>query len=151
MQFWFRVRTCWFLTVVLTVKNAVWCSFWNVVICQNISVSVTATVSDMITLFIALYATMMYSLSSQTIRTTTVLMRMSALLDQGRLHWPHCWQEQSLSTSRFRYVQLLFSFFSYIVSSIGLVVWAVYDIWAVCLISAWCSEQVASAKLRRQH
>jgi hypothetical protein len=24
MQFWFRVRTCWFLTVVLTVRNMIW-------------------------------------------------------------------------------------------------------------------------------
>jgi len=64
MQFWFRVRACWFLTVVLTVKNAVWHSFQNVVVHQNILVSVTATVSDMIMLLTVLYTTMMYSLSS---------------------------------------------------------------------------------------
>ncbi len=26
-QFWFKVRTCWFLMIVLTVRNAVWCFF----------------------------------------------------------------------------------------------------------------------------
>jgi len=43
--------------------------------------SVAATASDMIMLLATLYATMMYSSSSQTMRTTTVLMRMSALLN----------------------------------------------------------------------
>ena len=81
MQFWFRVRVCWFLLIVLTVKNVIWRSFWNVIICQNILMSVAATASDMITLLATLYATMMCSLSSQTMRTTTVLMRMSTLLD----------------------------------------------------------------------
>jgi hypothetical protein len=74
-------------------------------------------------------------------------MRMSALLDQDRLH-PHC-QRQLLLTSTFKYIWLLF--FSCVVFSIGLVVQTVYDIWAVCLISVWCSEQVASAKSRRHH
>ncbi len=109
-QFWFRVRMCWFLTVVLTVRNTVWCLFWNVVVHQNISVNVAATVSDVIMLLTALYATMMYLLSSQTMRTTTVLMRMSALLSWGKLHWPHCWQRQSLLTSTFKYIWLLFLF-----------------------------------------
>jgi len=64
MQFWFKVRVCWFLTVVLTVNNTVWHFFWNVIIHQNISVSVVTTVSDLIMLLTALYTTMMYSLLS---------------------------------------------------------------------------------------
>ncbi len=64
MQFWFRVRVYWFLSVVLTVKNTVWCSFQNVIICQNISVSVVTTANDVIMLLAALYATIMYSSSS---------------------------------------------------------------------------------------
>ncbi len=63
-QFWFRVETCWFLTVVLTVKNTVWHSFWNVVVHQNILINVTVTASDMIMLLTVLYTTMMYLLSS---------------------------------------------------------------------------------------
>jgi hypothetical protein len=55
MQFWFRVRACWFLTVVLTVRNIVWHFFWNVIVHQNISVSVATTASDMIMLLTALY------------------------------------------------------------------------------------------------
>jgi len=86
MWFWFKVRTCWFLTVVLTVKNAVWHLFQNVVVHQNISVSVVTTASDMIMLLTALYTTMMNLLSSQMIRTTTVLMRISTLLNWDRLH-----------------------------------------------------------------
>ncbi len=109
-QFWFRVRACWFLTVVLTVKNAVWCSFWNVVVCQNILMSVAATASDMIMLLTTLYTIMMYSLSSWMMRTTMVLMRVSTLLDWGRLHQSYCQWEQSLLTSTFRYIQLLFLF-----------------------------------------
>ncbi len=104
MQFWFRVKMCWFLSVILTVRNVIWCSFWNVVICQNISVSVAATASDMITLLTTLYTTTMCSLSSQTMRTTTASMRMSTLLDQDRLHQFCCWQRQLLSTSTFKYV-----------------------------------------------
>jgi len=42
-------------------------------------------------------------------------------------------------------------FFSCVVFSIGLVVWTVYDIWAVCLISVWCSKQVTLMKSRRNH
>jgi len=64
MQFWFKVKACWFLMIVLTVRNMIWCSFWNVIICQNISVSVMTTASDVIMLLAALYATMMYLLSS---------------------------------------------------------------------------------------
>ncbi len=78
MWFWFKVETCWFLTVVLTVKNTVWHFFQNVVVCQNISVSVVTTASDMIMLLTTLYATMM--------RTTTALMRMSVLLSWDKLH-----------------------------------------------------------------
>ncbi len=110
MQFWFRVKTCWFLTVVLTVKNMIWHSFWNVIVHQNISVSVAATASDVIMLLTVLYTTMMYSLSSWTMRTTTALMKVSVLLSWDELHWSHCQWEQLLSTSIFKYVQLLFLF-----------------------------------------
>jgi len=77
-QFWFRVRVCWFLTVVLTVKDTVWHLFWNVVVCQNILMSVVTTVSDLIMLLTALYTRMM--------RMMTALMRVSVLLDWDRLH-----------------------------------------------------------------
>ena len=131
MWFWFRVKMCWFLTVVSTVRNTVWHSFWNVIVCQNISVNVVTTASDMTMLLTALYATTMYSLSSQMMRTTTVSMRMNTLLDQGKLHWPCCWQGRLLSTLTFKYVWLSFFFFSCVAPSIGLVIWAVYNIWAV--------------------
>ncbi len=88
-SFWFRVRVCWFLTVVSAVENTVWHSFWNVVVSQNISVSVAATASDVIMLLAVLYATMMFSLSSQMMRTTTMSMRVNMLLSQGRSHWHH--------------------------------------------------------------
>ncbi len=110
MQFWFKVEVCWFLLIVLTVRNTIWRFFWNVIICQNISVSVAATASDMITLLTTLYAIMMCSLSSQMMRTTTVLMRMSALLSWDKLHQSHCWQRQLLLTSTFRYIWLFFLF-----------------------------------------
>jgi len=84
--------------------------FWNVIIHQNISMSIVITVSDLITLLTALYTTMMYSLSSQTMRMMTVSMRVSALLNWGRLHWLCCQWEQSLLTLRFRYVWLFFLF-----------------------------------------
>jgi len=90
MQFWFRVKTCWFLTVVSTVRNTVWCSFQNVVICQNISISVTATASDMIMLLTVLYTTMIYSLLSQMMRTTTASMRVSTLLNWDELYQSCC-------------------------------------------------------------
>ena len=135
--------------IVLTVRNTVWHLFWNVIVHQNISVSVVTTASDMIMLLTALYTTMMNLLSSQMIRTTTVLMRISTLLNWDRLHWSHCQWGWLLSTSTFRYIQLLF--FSCVVLSIGLVVWAVYNIWAVCLTSVWCLEQVALTKSRRHH
>jgi len=64
MLFWFRVEVCWFSTVVSAVKNAVWRSFQNVVVFQNISKDVTASANDIITLLTTLYATMMCSLSS---------------------------------------------------------------------------------------
>ena len=64
MSFWFKVRVCWFLTVVSAVENTVWHSFWNVVVSQNISVSVVTTASDVIMLLAVLYTTMMFSLSS---------------------------------------------------------------------------------------
>jgi len=86
MQFWFRVKTCWFLTVVLTVKNMIWHSFWTVIVHQNISVSVAATASDVIMLLTVLYTTMMYSLLSWTMRTTTALMKVSVLLSWDELH-----------------------------------------------------------------
>ncbi len=86
MWFWFRVRTCWFLTIVLNVRNAVWHSFQNVIICQNISINVVTTASDMIMLLTASYTTTMYSLSSQTMRTTMTLMRISVLLNWEKLH-----------------------------------------------------------------
>ena len=110
MQFWFKVKVCWFLSVVLTVKNVIWHSFWNVIVHQNISVSVVTTVSDMIMLLTALYTTMMCSLSSQTMRITTVSMRVSALLNWDELHQLCCWQEWSLLTLIFKYIQLLFLF-----------------------------------------
>ncbi len=110
MWFWFRVRVCWFLSVVLTVKNVIWCSFQNVVICQNILMSVVTTASDVTTLLTALYATTMCSLSFQTMRTMMTLMRVSTLLSWGELHQPHHWWGRLLSTSTFRYVQLLFLF-----------------------------------------
>jgi len=109
-QFWFRVMTCWFLTVVLTVKNTVWHSFQNVVVHQNISVSVVTTVSDVIMLLTALYTTMMYSSSSQIMRLMTTSMRMSVLLNWDKLHLLCCQQQWSLLTSTFRYIWLLFLF-----------------------------------------
>jgi len=110
MQFWFRVRMCWFLLIVLTVRNVIWHFFWNVVVCQNISVNVTVTVSDVNTLFATLYTTMMCSLSSQTMRTTTVSIKVSVLLNWGKLHWLCCQQRRLLLTSTFKYVWLLFLF-----------------------------------------
>jgi len=53
--------------------------------------SVAVTASDVITHVAVLYATMMFSLSSQTMRTTTMMsMRMSLLLSQEELHQHHC-------------------------------------------------------------
>jgi len=51
--------------------------------------NVAVTASDMTTLLTVLYATMMFSLSSQMMRTTTMSMRMSLLLNQEELH-QHC-------------------------------------------------------------
>jgi len=48
--------------------------------------SVAVTASDMITLFAVLYATMMFSSSSQMMKMTTMSMRMSLLLNQEELH-----------------------------------------------------------------
>ncbi len=48
--------------------------------------SVAVTASDVITLLTVLYATMTFSLSSQMMRTTTVSMRVSMLLNQDRSH-----------------------------------------------------------------
>ena len=107
MWFWFRVETCWFLSVILTVKNVIWCSFWNVIVCQNISVSVAVTASDMIMLFTVLYATMMFLLSSQMMRTTTMSMRVSLLLSWDRSHW-HCQWGWLSSMLPLKYVQLFF-------------------------------------------
>ncbi len=87
MQFWFKVRVCWFLTVVSTVRHMIWHSFWNVIVHQNISVSVVITVSDMTTLFAVSYATMTFSSSSQMMRTTIMSMRMNLLLSQEESHW----------------------------------------------------------------
>jgi hypothetical protein len=106
MSFWFRVKVCWFSAVVSTVRNMIWHSFQNVVVCQNISVSVAATASDMTTLLTALYATMMFSLSSWRQWTTTVSMRVSVLLNWDELHWPccqrgSCYQPWSLGTYDF--------------------------------------------------
>ena len=80
MSFWFRVRMCWFLLIVSTVRHAVWHSFQNVIVHQNISVSVVITASDVTMLLAVLYAIMMFSLSSWMMRTTTMSMRMSVLL-----------------------------------------------------------------------
>ncbi len=107
MQFWFKVRVCWFLLIVSTVKHMIWHSFWNVVVHQNISVNVAVTASDMTTLLTVLYATMMFSLSSWTMRMTTVSMRVSMLLSQDKSHQCH-WQKQSSSISTLKYVQLFF-------------------------------------------
>jgi len=49
-------------------------------------VNVAVTVSDVITLLTVLYATMMFSLLSQMMRTTTVSMKVSVLLSQGKSH-----------------------------------------------------------------
>jgi len=106
-QFWFRVKVCWFLLIVSTVRHMIWYSFWNVVIHQNISMSVAVTASNMIMLLAVSYATMTFSLSSQTMRTTTVSMRMNMLLNQGKSH-QHCWWGQLSSTSLLRYIQLFF-------------------------------------------
>jgi len=70
--------------------NAILIQSQNVIIHQNISVSVAATASDVIMLLTVLYTTTMYSLSSQTMRMTTVLMRVSTLLNQGELHQLCC-------------------------------------------------------------
>jgi len=43
--------------------------------------NVVTTVSDVIMLLTVLYATMMYSLSSQMMKTTTMSMRVSVLLN----------------------------------------------------------------------
>ena len=110
MSFWFKVKMCWFLTVVSAVRNTIWYSFWNVVVHQNISISVTATASDVIMLLTALYTAMMYSSSSQMMKTMTVLMRMSTLLSWDKLHQLCCQWGWSLLTLTFRYVWLLFSF-----------------------------------------
>ncbi len=114
MQFWFRVKMCWFLLIVLTVRHTVWHSFWNVVIHQNILMSVAVTVSDVITLLTVLYAIMMFSLSSQMMRTTTMSMRMSLLLSQEKSH-QCCQQRWSSSMLSFRYVQLFFLLYTVLV------------------------------------
>jgi len=48
--------------------------------------SVAVTASDVTTLLAVLYATMMFSLASQTMRTTMMSMRMSLLLSQDKSH-----------------------------------------------------------------
>ena len=48
--------------------------------------SVAVTASDMITLLTVLYATMMFSSSSQMIRITIMSMRVSLLLSQEESH-----------------------------------------------------------------
>jgi len=106
-SFWFRVKVCWFLTVVSAVKNMIWHFFQNVIVPQNISVSVAATASDVIMLLTVLYTTMMFSLSSWTMRMTMMSMRMSMLLSQDE-SCQCCWQEQLLSILTLKYVQLFF-------------------------------------------
>jgi len=85
-QFWFRVRVCWFLLIVSTVRHAVCHFFQNVIVHQNISMSVAVTASDMITLLTVSYATMMFSLSSWMMRMTTMSMRINLLLSQEESH-----------------------------------------------------------------
>ena len=109
MQSWFKVRVCWFLLVVPTVRHMVWHSFWNVVVHQNISVSVVITASDVTTHVAVLYATITFSLSSQMMRTTTMMsIRMSLLLGQEELHQHCCQWGQSSFMSPLKYVQLFF-------------------------------------------
>ncbi len=109
MWFWFRVKVCWFLSVVLTVRHMVWRSFWNVVVCQNISVSVTITASGVIMHVAVLYATMMFSLSSQTMRTTTMMsMRVNLLLSWEESHQHRCQWGWLSSMLPLKYVQLFF-------------------------------------------
>jgi len=109
MQFWFRVKMCWFLLIVSTVRHTVWHSFWNVIVCQNISVSVAVTASGVTTHVTVLYTTMMFSFSSQMMRTTTIMsMRMSLLLSWEESHWHHCWWGRLSSMSPLKYIQLFF-------------------------------------------